>query len=745
MKIHLTIIISLYTLFLYAQSNDRIEIPFSSDDGRYENALTGGFESPQFQNIDLNGDGNTDLLIFDRKGQAIRTFLSVDNRDAPFVYAPGYEENFPEIGCWVQVRDYNNDGIDDLFTCGITDPVTGIEVWTGKMEDGKIAFESYNHHQGPVNIIYYQDDSGFVFKQLYVGTNGLPAIDDVDNDGDMDILAFQPSGGYLYYFKNISIESGFDSDSLIYVLEDECWGKFYEGGLIPDIVLSDDEDECALPLSAVNTQVRHEGLTITSFDKNEDGSKDILIGEVSSRNLIYVENSGTPDVAFATSKDVDFPSGDVPADLILFLASYILDGNKDGRQDIVVSPNTLVGTNINQALLYENIELNGEPDFQLSQNDFMVEHSLDFGSDSQPAFLDYNADGLMDIVVGSYGIIGFGPVQTHLYLFENRGTNIYPSYHLVDDDYLEFTNFSEFDKSYVPSAGDLDSDGDIDLLLGSLTGQLIFIENVAGASMPVNFSAPQFNFMDLDTENNTVRVSMGDLNSDGLVDLMVGGRNSYSLTEGIGSLKYFINEGVQGKAVFTNENSGLGLGQINMKEVENSKVSACPVFYASENGNLLFISNEVGRIAVYRVTELDEEYELIFEDLLEKDLGNRITTDVADIDDDGYLEIVIGNERGGLNLFDTPVQTNGLISNVKDDYTSPIENLISPNPVFDEIYFNKENNIGAKVLIYNNLGQLVQTAHLNSSALNVQSLDAGLYYLLLRTDRVQNSTKFIKL
>ena len=158
----------IFVLFIpciaFTQENNRLNVEFSKGDFVYANPLTGGFEAPQFYEIDLDIDGVKDLLVFDRKGGAMRTFLYDADSAFKCKYAPEYESNFPNVLCWLKVRDYNNDGIDDLFTCGVTNPVTGIEVWTGYEDNGKINFKVYNHGPNPYNIIYYEQ--GFNSKQF---------------------------------------------------------------------------------------------------------------------------------------------------------------------------------------------------------------------------------------------------------------------------------------------------------------------------------------------------------------------------------------------------------------------------------------------------------------------------------------------------------------------------------------------------------------------------------------------------
>lgn len=50
---------------------------------------TGGFNSAQISTIDLNGDNQQDVVVFDRTNYKVSTFL---NQSGKLVYAPDYED-----------------------------------------------------------------------------------------------------------------------------------------------------------------------------------------------------------------------------------------------------------------------------------------------------------------------------------------------------------------------------------------------------------------------------------------------------------------------------------------------------------------------------------------------------------------------------------------------------------------------------------------------------------------------------
>ena len=86
---------------------------------------------------------------------------------------------------------------------------------------------------------------------------------------------------------------------------------------------------------------------------------------------------------------------------------------------------------------------------------------IDIGTGANPAFADVNADGLMDMVVGnSTFFLPGGNKDSRLFLYENIGSLNAPKYQLVDDDYLELSQYNSTSSyfNFSPTFGDLDHD-----------------------------------------------------------------------------------------------------------------------------------------------------------------------------------------------------------------------------------------------------------------------------------------------
>ena len=81
-------------------------------------------DSPEFTYIDINGDGVPDLFVFDKAGEKASVYINTGGiGDTAYRYAPEYAYILPgETGTqpgmigWALMRDYNHDGIPDIFT-----------------------------------------------------------------------------------------------------------------------------------------------------------------------------------------------------------------------------------------------------------------------------------------------------------------------------------------------------------------------------------------------------------------------------------------------------------------------------------------------------------------------------------------------------------------------------------------------------------------------------------------------------
>ena len=715
---------------LFAQDfyGNIMDIPVTVNGKTLAFPFTGGLNNPQPNEIDLDDDGIDDLYIFDRAGNVSLTFINKGTANTPdYKYAPSYARYFPEeISNWVILRDYNDDGIMDLFThAQKVEHVNGVMVYTGSYVDGRISFQrlGFDYTQDIIPITVLNGTQ----TQLYISNVDYPAIDDLDCDGDLDILTFNVAGGVIELYTNMSIEEGYGRDSLIFELTEDCWGGIFETSISPVVELSETPGDCADNFQDEEELfgVRHPGSTLLTLDGDNDGDKDLILGDITYTTINYLENGGACEQAWIVDQDAAFPSYDVSADVPVFPAAFYLDVNNDGAKDMLVSPNAVNASEDEDVILfYENVNTTEEPQFEYRQNNFLIEDMLDFGTGSNPAFFDYNADGLLDLVVGSDGYYEpFGDNDTRLFLFENTGTAQSPAFELVDDDYLMLSIFDAF-YSFTPAFGDIDNDGDTDLLVGENSGKLFFAENTAGAGNIPSFAPWQYAYMDIDVGLFSSPWIV-DLNRDGLSDIIVG--------EQIGNLNFFLNTGSAGAPQF-NADSDIApnifaLGNINLAIPPDLSGNGAPVVLDQEGTYILLAGMKDGNIRLYNGFEgaIDQDFTLNSAQLGGVDVGRRSHPAIADIDNDGKLEMIVGNERGGLEAFQTELRLDSTSPTEEADLSQEI--LVFPNPASDVLNIQFPYELEGQVMLFNSMGQLVVKENCKGVRhyLKIDGLAAGIY------------------
>lgn len=713
------------------QLGKRLFYEFQHQNGqRYAMPTAGGLGNPQFSEADLNGDGRLDLFVFDRVGDVALAFR---NNGTPnkidYTYAPEWLVNFPKnLYGWVLLRDFNADGAPDIF-CFSEQSGAGIEAYKGRFNaQNVLEFTKYLNSKHPNNALTYtMGNNTNNHAELYVPKSDVPAVDDIDGDGDLDILSFSSGGGAVELFKNISVESGWQRDSLRFTLADVCWGRFFESVFTNDVELSNHPDTCANSGIFAGRGTLHAGSTTLTIDIDGDGDKDILLGDVAYPNLTLLVNAGNKNKAFMTSQDATFPTYNLPAQLPVFPAPFSLDVDNDGKKDLIASYNATSGEDIEVAWLYKNISNTNVVTLRREGINFLGDAMLDQGSMSAPALVDYNADGLMDVVVGA---VHFTTLTTHsaLVLYQNIGTTSNPMFKIVNSDYLSFSQFNQT-TLLSPTFGDLDGDGDDDLLVGEVGGQLFFVENMAGMGNPLNFGEIQTNYKKIDVGGASAPMIF-DADKDGLADIVVGEQN--------GNLNFIKNIGQTNQPDFdknheTAPNNGFWGGVDVRQQGRATGFSRPYLLKTREEKTFLVVGSEQGKIFLY-----DDFSQSTFPkkstDYGSLNEGRKITPVLYDFDNNGYYDMLVGNSRGGLAFYETDIRSRPVPAIEVENIDNQI--VISPNPTSHSVEIRLKNPTKPTVIyckIVDVLGrEIAYQAGDAPLRFDVSTLPNGIYYCNIR-------------
>jgi hypothetical protein len=713
----------------------RVMIPFNTTNPA--NATVGGMNAPMLSEADFDRDGRQDVFAFDRIGNVRMAFRNAAN-PKNLVFSPQLTAKIPELNDWALMRDFNGDGAADIFTYN-DGGVGGIRVFKGKYVGDTLNFERMNFAFSG-NVISYPLSSGFKVN-LYVNAVDIPAIDDIDGDGDLDILAFEVGGGHVYWYKNQSMERGFQRDSLIFQLEDNCWGEFYDSGFQPAVKLGT-STTCATNLrgGGVLASVRHPGATIATFDADNDGDKDALLGSVSYSNMSFLKNDGTSTDAFIGSQDNNFPSNTEGVNLPIFPAAFLGDWDGDGLKDVTV---TTVSTNFvenkNVSWLYKNVGTNALPRFQLQKKDYLVGEMADLGSGANPAFVETNNDGLLDLVVGNGSFyLPQNGRDSRLFLYRNIGTPSLPNLQLIDSNWLNFKALSNLDiNNFAPTFGDLDGDGDLDMLVGEDSGTFFFVENRSN-SMGVLQMAPPVPFWKNMKTGVAPKPQIVDLDRDGLLDIVVGTRNQF--------IHFFRNKGTRTAPDFNPEANSKKLGGVDMREIADPASFIAPQFVNFQGKWTLFCGSSSGRIWVFDSIDnnVNGTFRLINNDYGKLRDGWRTTPTIANLmTNDNKLEMLVGNLRGGLTAYKISYNLDGTTP------TQSIDNkpfaTVFPNPT--KGISTIETGVNCDLKVVNYLGQIIKIEKNipPQYQLDLSAFSSGIYFLeLIKTTGERQILKVFK-
>lgn len=725
--------------------NQITEVPVFKDGKQLKSAWAGGLNAPQFNEVDLNNNGRKDLFIYDKDAKRYLTFIHVQGDE--YIYEPAYARNFPPVNSWIVISDYNCDGIDDIFTHG---NLGAPQTYKGYYDSDVLKFE-FDHKE-----IFYQASSGNPLNLYSVSTH-KPIFKDVNGDGDKDFLGFDPGQlNKLYYYENLRVEKNIPCDSLYFDRIDRCWGNVKEtGGTTLDLILGD-TCEFKFLRSQENVAIeenRHAGGTaIDLYDEDKDGVFDLVLGDATYERINYLRNNGTIDYANMYEQDDSFPSYDQPVSIPIFPAPYMIDVDKDGDEDLVVAP-FLAGVvnNYQNVWLYDNDGSTSEP-FSLIKQDFLVGDMIDVGESSVPSFFDYNNDGKMDIVIGNDGYFEAGGEFLHsLTLYKNTGTSTAPVFEFVDKNYL---NVGVLDlQDLAPSFGDIDNDGDGDLLIGENKGRVVLLTNNNGNFENAAFLKDKDN-IEIDVGQSSHPI-LYDFDGNNTLDLIIGSRD--------GNLVYYENTGTQSSYEFTFRTDSLGKVTSRGNQSFGHSSPAIADFDGDGKKDLIlggfgkgvkFYPN-IGTDYNASFTLQDSNY---FDAIIPVDnnsstngIDPRLKVTAMDISGDGQPEVLIGTNTGGLTFYsqdESIADTNALSTNLEI-----VSNRIRlyPNPANDfvQIELNNvfESGKDIEVEIFSILGDLlsVQQVYNNQRVkLDVSSLSTGIYVVNMRQDNKLGTLKLIK-
>jgi len=619
---------------------------------------------------------------------------------------------------------------------------------------------------GPADGIYFYENIGTSispsFSSAQLNSFSLSgtepkcsaSLGDLDNDGDLDLLCGLESGGFLYY-ENIGTISSPSFSSPISNPFNMSFVNFYTTSALVDLDNDGDLDVMAGTYNGSFFFIENIGsasspnydtpvvnpfglsslsanTTLEFVDLDTDGDMDIMASDYGGYPhgvWHYIENTGTASTPNFTSLVTNpfsitaitgyfaypcFGDLDADGDMDLLGAEY---GTGSPSGAFYYFENT---TNISAQITFDNVQINP---FGLSG----------FSDKSNSSLGDIDNDGDLDIISAQLSAGGMGPADG-IYFYENIGTSISPSFSSAQ---LNSFSLSGTEPKCSASLGDLDNDGDLDLLCGLESGGFLYYENIGTISSP-SFSSPISNPFNMSFVNFYTTSALVDLDNDGDLDVMAGTYNgSFFFIENIGSASSpnydtpvvnpfglsslsanttleFVDLDTDGDMdIMASDYGGYPHGVWHY--IENTGTASTPNF-TSLVTNPFSITAITGYFAYPCFGDLDADGDM---DLLGAEYGT-------------------GSPSGAFYYFENTTITNtlGIIE------TSMIAKFVLyPNPATTFINISgltKEE----KYVIYNVLGEKVIDGTISDNdKIDIQNMTNGLYFLKIEN---QNAFQFIK-
>lgn len=518
--------------FVFYKEGNQIQFPF-----------IGGLNTPRPQFVDIDNDGDSDLFLQEHSSE----LMFFENRE------PGTESALKwitntykdlDIGEWFRFVDMDQDGDMDLLT---EQPYSYIRYYRNEGTAEMASYTLVADSLRDINGTPIFSDRQNIPNVTDIDCDGMPDLFIGSLDGTLARYESQgrdEKGTPLFKlitkrFQDIEIVKQFGTlhgaNTMAFIDidndgdQDIFWGDFFE----PSILLLENTGSCSNPQFVgeprsfpPSSPVMTSGYNVPGLvDWEGDGDMDLFLGvlggayntnETTADNFYFFEQQ---DDRFELQTEQFLSMIDTGDESIVTTGD--LDG--DGDLDMLVS-NKIDPDNRNSSVVYqfENRGTKQNPEFHLSGS-----LELPAAYHYAPELGDLDGDGKADLILGNW--------KGGMDFYRNTGSG----FELIKENAADLPRGS----NAVPSLGDLDADGDLDLIAGQSGGGVEFFRNEGTNEAPEFISVPDV-FPEVESSQRSAP-ALYDIDSDGDLDLFLGTK--------IDGYLFFRNTGTSTDPAFTKE------------------------------------------------------------------------------------------------------------------------------------------------------------------------------------------------
>jgi hypothetical protein len=451
---------------------------------------------------------------------------------------------------------------------------------------------------------------------ISTGISDSPAFVDMDDDGDMDLVVGQ-GDGLIRYYENIDgiflEQTGgnnpFDGETISY--GHPTFGDIDDDGDM-DMVIGDNvglihyyENNAGTFTELTGVDNPFDAIDVGDiakpqlFDWDDDNDLDLVSGN-NEGFILYFENDGG---VFTELTGVDNPFDGI--DVGTRSSPALADFDDDGDIDL------FVGDKYGAVFYYENSgsSFSGQVGGNNPANDISLELLASI------TILDFDDDGDYDIVAGNYAVD-----NPHYFrneagtLVEKRGTG---------------NPFEMFPKPTGPALafGDVDDDGDMDMILAANMDSLMYFENDGDYLNPRSGEDDPFEGL---TFGGFANALFADIDDDSDIDLIAG--------RAAGDVQYVVNDAGTFVELTGGGNPFDGVttsGYSAPTLVDIDDDDDLDLFVGQTDGSILYYKNVTGTYV--QQTGGDNPFDGM-------DFGSYPRLAFKDVDGDGDWDLVVGDD-----------------------------------------------------------------------------------------------------